>query len=202
MASSNRDKAIALFKPDKDGKSNWVPVEDFAKAGLQWTKNGNMRYGVAWNIRDIKWGVRRIGAARTAITHLRMEGWNEDDSRNQTQIIVPAVRRALEDDNIDCFSKLPIPSGRKEIDHRFGNKDHPDYIFLYQPENQKPEYFQVVFDVLNSVKRQMCNECRETGVRPAHPVHGFVEGDETHSDRFPCRGCYLAEPERYERLNP
>ena len=201
MPESNRDKAMRLFQPDDDGISNWVATSDFASVGLAWTKNGNMRYGVAWGIKDIKWGVRRIGSEKSAITHLRMEGWNNDHTRQQTQIITPAVRRAFEGNNIDCFSQLPIPAGRREIDHRFGNKDHPDYVNLYQPENQKPEYFQVVFDVLNSVKRQKCNECRQSGIRPAHPVHGFIEGDETHAERFPCKGCFLAEPERYQALS-
>ena len=200
MPESNRQKALRLFKPDDNGISDWVAVTEFNAAGLKWDKNGNLRYGVAWGIKVIKWGVKRVGSERSAITHLRMEGWNREHSNQQTQLITAAVRAAFSDTNIDAFSQLPIPKGRKEIDHRFGNKDHPDYINLYKRENQKPEYFQVVFDVINSIKRQQCNECRSSGIRPSHPVHGFVEGDETHAERFPCKGCYLAEPERYQAL--
>ena len=95
MPESNRDKAIRLFQPNKDGISDWVPTTKFGSVGLNWGNNGNMRYGIAWGIKDIKWGVRRVGSERSAISHLRMEGWNNDHTSQQTQVIIPSVRRLL-----------------------------------------------------------------------------------------------------------
>lgn len=199
---SNRDKAIGLFKPDADGVSDWVPVEKFVPAGLRWSSNGNMRYGKpqGWGASDINWQEKRASPSpRSTITHLRMIGWDNSHTSQQTQTITTAVKKALEDINIDNFSLMPIPDGQREIDHRYGNKDHPDYVALYQRENQQPEHFQVLIKALNSVKREMCNVCRATGVRPPHPELGYAEGDETHAKHFPCAGCFLAEPERFRR---
>jgi hypothetical protein len=199
---SNRDKVVALFKPDAEGISDWVPVDRFVPAGLRWSTNGNMRYGKpqGWGASDIKWEEKRAASSpRSTITHLRMIGWDDSHTSQQNQSISAAVKRALENNNLDNFSLMPIPDGQREIDHRYGNKDHKDYVALYQLENQRPEYFQVTIKALNAVKRQMCNTCRATGVRPPHPELGYAEGDATHADKFPCKGCHLAEPERFRR---
>ena len=92
---------------------------------------------------------------------------------------------------------MPVPKELREIDHRYGNKEHPDYVELSKLENQRPEHVQLVFSVINSAERQMCVACCKSGVRPAHPILGFVEGDAAHAEHMPCTGCYLAEPERY-----
>jgi hypothetical protein len=117
-----------------------------------------MRYGIpqGWKFQDIVGEAQRArNSRRGAITHLSMNGWNEGHTSKRTQTITPAVRKHFENQNLDCFSLMPIPEGHQEIDHRYGNKEHPDYIEIYQPGTQKPEHFQVDYDVLNSVKRQM-----------------------------------------------
>lgn len=198
LPKNKRDRAIRLFRPNKNGESGWVPVEQFAEAGLTWTKNGNMRRGVAFGISDIKWEVKRVGGGRSAVVSLRMSGWNYDSSFDQ--VIVPAVRQHF-DGLIYCnVSMLPIPKPDREVDHRFGNKDHPDYVKLYKPENQTHEHFQLIHRVLNLQKRQICIRCVEDQSRPAHPTLGYAEGDSSLAERFPCKGCYLAEPERYRGL--
>ena len=116
------------------------------------------------------------------------------------QRISPKVKKHFEGKNLCSMSLLPIPQKIREIDHRYGNKTHPDYVALYGAADQDPKNFQLIFSVLNSAKRQICKDCCETKIRPAHPTLGFVEGDETHADRFPCTGCYLAEPERYRAI--
>jgi hypothetical protein len=194
--TTRRENAIALFKPDKSGVSDWVAVELFGPAGLKWSRNGNARHGAYWGIDDIAWE-KKIGRAN-AITHLRMNGWKTVESWTQT--ITSAVKRHFETEELCSLSLLKVPTALREIDHRYGNKTHPDYIEMYKPENQKPADFQLIFSVLNSAKRQVCKVCCETGVRPEHPTLGFVEGDDSHAESLPCAGCFLAEPERYRAI--
>ena len=42
---SNLEKVIALFKPDKNGYSRKVNVEEIENSNLTWNKNGNGRRG-------------------------------------------------------------------------------------------------------------------------------------------------------------
>jgi hypothetical protein len=193
--STNRSKAIALFKPDSDGHSRWVSVNEFKDAGLSWSNNGNLRRGKAFNLRDINWEVRRVAGGRSAVTHLKMCGWNKSDEFVQT--INSSIKIAFESDRFCNLSLVPIPQEDREIDHRYGFKNHPDYVEMYSTSNQGVEGFQLLHRSLNLLKRQMCNRCVETGERPRHPNRGFAEGNEKLAARFPCSGCYLAEPEKF-----
>jgi hypothetical protein len=195
--SSNYEKIIKLFKPNKDGISQWISVDDFATVDLNWSKNGNARHGIFFNVSQFKWE-KKVAASGTTVTHLRTVGWNTEPVFDQR--ISPKVKKHFENENICSISLLPISKDLREIDHRYGNKTHPDYVALYGAKDQDPKNFQVIFSVLNSAKRQKCKVCCESKVRPAHPTLGFVEGDQTHADNFPCKGCYLAEPERYRAL--
>ena len=190
---TRRDKAMALFKPDKAGVSDWVSVDDFEAADLKWSRNGAARHGAYWGITDVIW--EKKTKSGNAITHLRMNGLRTEDTWNQS--VTASVKLHFNSEEICALSLLKVPKALREVDHRYGNKTHPDYIELYKPENQKPEDFQLLFSVLNSAKRQVCKTCCATGVRPKHPSLDFVEGDETHAESNPCAGCYLAEPERY-----
>jgi hypothetical protein len=193
---SNYEKVQKLFRPDKDGVSQWISVDDFATVELNWSKNGNARHGVFFNVSEFKWE-KKVGAGRT-VTHLRTVGFNTEAAFDQR--ISLKVKKHFENQNLCSISLLPIPQPLREIDHRYGNKTHPDYVGLYGATDQDPKHFQLIFSVLNSAKRQMCKDCCESKIRPAHPTLGFIEGDETHAQSFPCKGCYLAEPERYRAL--
>ena len=193
----NYDKVIKLFKPDANGVSKWVSVEDFASVELNWSKNGNARHGVFFNVSQLKWE-KKEAVSSTTVTHLRTVGWNTKPAFDQR--ITPKVKKHFAGENLCSISLLPIPKTVREIDHRYGNKTHPDYVAMYGAVDQDPKNFQLIFSVLNSAKRQICKTCCETKIRPAHPTLGFVEGDKKHADRFPCKGCYLAEPERYRAL--
>jgi hypothetical protein len=194
---SKRDRILQLFRPDSHGVSHWVQVDELEPAGIGWTKNGNLRRGVAFGFDEVVWQTRRIAGPRSEVTALRMAGWNKNQAFKQT--IRSDIKNAFGDVTHCNLSCLPIPKQDREIDHRFGNKSHPDYVALYASANQKIEDFQLTHRALNLQKRQMCVKCIETGERPAHPELGYAEGDANHATRFPCRGCYLAEPERFRR---
>lgn len=195
---SNFEKVKKLFKPDKEGNSQWISVDDFPSVDLNWSKNGNGRHGVYFNVPQFIWEKKVGGHSGRTVTHLRTVGLNTEAAFDQR--ISPQVKKYFESQKICSVSLMPIPQPLREIDHRYGNKTHPDYVALYGKAEQDPKNFQLIFSVLNSAKRQMCKVCCESKVRPAHPTLGFVEGDKRHADRFPCRGCYLAEPERYRAI--
>lgn len=195
---SNLEKVKKLFKPDAEGASKWVSVDEFSTVELNWSKNGNGRHGVYFNVPQYIWEKRVGGHSGRTVTHLRTAGFNNEEAFNQN--ISQKVKKYFENQNICSISLLPIPQELREIDHRYGNKTHQDYVAIYGAAEQDPKDFQLIFSVLNSAKRQKCKVCCESKVRPAHPTLGFVEGDQRHAERFPCKGCYLAEPERYREI--
>ena len=195
---SNYEKVRNLFKPDAAGVSKWISVDEFSTVELNWSKNGNGRHGVYFNVPQYIWEKKVGGHSGRTVTHLRTAGFNNVEAFDQN--ISQKVKKHFENQNICSISLLPIPQALREIDHRYGNKTHPDYVALYSAVDQNPKHFQLIFSVLNSAKRQKCKVCCESKVRPAHPTLGFVEGDQSHADRFPCKGCYLAEPERYRAI--
>ncbi len=189
------ERVVRLFRPDNNGVSRWVPISEVIGADISWSKNGNMRRGIAFGMDEYVWETQRKSGNRSEVIALRMAGFNVSTTFSQT--ISKTVREAFKD-VVHCnLSMLPVASEDREIDHRFGHKSHNDYVNLYSLELQTPQHFQLIHRSLNLQKRQMCKVCVETKHRPAHPEKGFVEGNATHSPRFPCRGCYLAEPERY-----
>jgi uncharacterized lipoprotein YddW (UPF0748 family) len=56
----NLKKVISVFTPDVDGNSEWVSVDDVMAGGLKWTKNGNIRRGVAFNVSEFYWEFKRV----------------------------------------------------------------------------------------------------------------------------------------------
>ena len=149
----NYEKVIKLFNPNSDGISKWVSVEDFATVDLKWGNNGHGRHGVFFNVSQLKWE-KKEAVSSTTVTHLRTVGWNTKPAFDQR--ISPKVKKHFEGKNLCSISLLPIPQKVREIDHRYGNKTHPDYVALYGATDQNPENFQLIFGVLNSAKRQIC----------------------------------------------
>lgn len=195
LAKSNWEKAYELFKPDENGISDWVKVEKFPLAGLNWTSNGNIRHGAPWKLTNINWEINRVGGPNTQVLALKMNGWKNEDSFDQ--IINAEIKNKFNGNEVCNISLMPATGSNRELDHRFGNKNHPDYVEKYKKENQTENDFQIIHRALNMLKRQICKQCVDSGVRPAHPIKGFVEGNEKLANNFPCRGCYLAEPEKY-----
>jgi hypothetical protein len=190
-----KERLLKLFKPDKQGKSRWVSVDEVIESGLSWTKNGNLRHGIAFGFDEVIWCVQRKNGVRSEVIALKMDGWNKADNFNQ--IITADIKNFFKTQRFCNLSLLRLSENNWEIDHRYGHKTHSTYVVLYKAENQKPEYFQLIHRALNQQKRQLCKECVDSGIRPAHPEKGFVEGGERLAGDSPCRGCYLAEPERY-----
>jgi hypothetical protein len=192
-----RKKILEIFQPDESGFSRRVTREELETAGLV-GNNGNFRREIAFDWDYFIWKIERLNPDQptSKVIAVSMVGLREEDTFNQN---IRAEIRALILESTYCnLSLMPVShKNDKEVDHRYGYKEHPTYIKLYKKEEQKAEDFQLLHRALNLQKRQMCKTCVETKIRPSHPEKDFVEGSEKLQGDHPCRGCFLAEPERY-----
>lgn len=196
--SERSEQIIELFNPDEAGVSRWVSIDEIVSNGIPWSKNGAGRHGVFFGIKNVIWlTIRKNDKPTGTILFLKMDGLTSAPSWQQN--ITARVKKSFENVDICNLSLLRIPEAQRNIDHRYGNKTHPDYIRLYLPENQKAQDFQIMFSVLNNAKREVCKRCCESGERPPHPTLGYASGDKSHNERYPCEGCFLAEPEKFRK---
>jgi len=187
---------IETFEPDIHGVSSWVKVETIIAKGFKWTKNGNIRRGRPTWDKKYKWMFqRKTENEKSEILALRTNGFNTEDQINSA--IRKDIMDALRKSEICNFSLLPIPKKDREVDHRFGYKEHPKYAHINILANQKISDFQLLHHAQNVQKRQMCVECVETRKRPSHPEKVFAIGGQDLDDVNVCDGCYLAQPELY-----
>ena len=186
----------STFKPNADGVSDWVEVTTLIELGFPWTKNGNTRYGALWNDKTYEWAFKRkTDSEKSEILAVRTNGFRSSPLVNSA--IRADIITTLKNSGVCNFSLLPVPIEAREVDHRFGYKDHPKYARINDPAKQKLEDFQLLHRSQNVQKRQMCIECIDSGIRPSHPHKPFVEGTAQLDHSIVCDGCYLAQPERY-----
>jgi hypothetical protein len=167
--------------------------QEIQDAGIRWSKNGEASHGVFLGVREVKW--EKFPNTRAKIQKLRMVGWATSTVWKQ-HIDLDVLRDFAQVETCN-ISLLRRSQNNRDIDHRFGNKLRPDYIALFAPGKRKSSNFQILLSQINNVKREYCRVCCETLRRPPHPILGYKEGNESHSQSFPCRGCFLAEPEKY-----
>ena len=191
---SNYERAIEIFEPNKKGFSRWVTKEELDRENFSWGNNGVFRHGVYRGVKQFKW---EKFPPPGSIEKIRMVGFNKEDVWMQG--INDSIKKELIENTPYCnLSLVPLNSSLIDIDHRYGNKRNSKVIKIYKDiENQKVEDFQVLHKTINTHKRQMCKVCMDTGKRPKHPEKSFIEGTEDWDDNVLCKGCYLAEPERY-----
>ena len=187
MRISNKSKVDSLFRPNKEGYSDKVDVEEIMNCNLPWCKNGAGRRGVFFNVPQYNWGVER--GKGNAIASLKLDGFNNATIFNQT------IRKDIKDklkqktrSNFapDCL--VPLVDKDKEIDHRWGRKDSPLYSRINDTKKQSIDDFQLLSHSHNQLKREECKKCKETNVR-----WDKVKWD----NNVGCAGCPLAQPELY-----
>ena len=64
--SPKKIKVDQVFKPDSEGRSNWVCVDDII-AGVKWSKNGNGRHGIYFNDNRYVWEAERCKRSIVAL---------------------------------------------------------------------------------------------------------------------------------------
>ena len=179
----NLTKVTNLFSPDENGVSDWVTVAQVIEAGLKWTSNGNVRRGVAFNVSEFHWEFDKV---KNKIERMRLIGTNDElafQQRIRKDIIDELRQQTKSNFAPDCI--VDLIDNDKEIDHRWGRKDDPQFIHIGNVKNQSVDDFQLLSHSHNQLKRQKCKECVETNVR--------FDG-QTYTT---CLGCPLAQPELY-----
>ena len=194
--SKYEEMILQHFSPDDRGVSKWLKTSDLIEIGFKWTKNGNTRRGSPWGDRIYKWEFsRKNGLAKGEILALRTCGFRSDN------LVVGSIRSDIFEEirsHPFCnLSLLPVPIQDREVDHRWGYKENPKYLYLNELNRQSIEDFQLLHHAQNVQKREMCIKCIDSRIRPRHPFRDFVEGSERLDDDVVCHGCFLAQPERY-----
>ena len=184
---SNLEKVNTLFQPDKNGYSRKVSREEIENSNLTWSKNGNGRRNVYFQVQKYKWVAER-GKGNKVIS-LKLDGLNESIILNQT------IRKDIKDNlyaqtrsNFAPDDMLPLVDKDKEIDHRWGRKDSPLYSRINDTKEQTIDDFQLLSHSHNQYKREKCKKCTETNKR----FDGII-----WDDSVGCSGCPLAQPELY-----
>ena len=171
----------ALFKPDTEGKSEWVSREMIAEISiLDWGKNGAARHGVYFSDKRYLWekqGERSITALRTA-------GFSEDH--------LYGASRPIRKDIHEYHKKMGcvVCGSRSDLvtDHK--NDLYNDTRVL-DSKTQTIDDFQCLCNHCNLQKRQVSKKTKELGKRigataiPSYAIFGidFVEGDETFDEK-------------------
>ena len=181
---SNLEKVIALFKPDENGYSRKVNVEEIENSNLTWSKNGNGRRGKFFGVQKFNYLPDRKG---NEIISLKLNGLDTSVILNQT------IRKDIKDklyeqtrSNFapDCL--IPLVDKDKEIDHRWGRKDSPLYNRINDTNKQSINDFQLLSHSHNQFKREQCKRCTIRNVR---------YDDSKWDNNVGCSGCPLAQPE-------
>ena len=81
-----------------------------------------------------------------------------------------------------------------EIDHRAGNKEHPEHAHASDPSQQQRSDFMPLCRSLNQIKRETCKKCVSSGSRPTPPA---MVGKDKMMPGTGCNGCFWFEPELY-----
>ena len=182
---SNLEKVDTLFQPDVNGYSRFVSVDEIMNSNLTWSKNGNGRRNVYFQVQKYKWVAER-GKGNKVIS-LKLDGLNESIILNQT------IRKDIKDNlyaqtrsNFAPDDMLPLVDKDKEIDHRWGRKDSPLYNRINDTNKQSINDFQLLSHSHNQFKREQCKRCTIRNVR---------YDDSKWDNNVGCSGCPLAQPE-------
>lgn len=195
---------IELAKPDGDGVSRWVSVDEFI-GEYAVLRFGN---GADWARRDgslAKMYVIEVDKSITKsnrIDRVMLKGYNKSKSFNQQ--IKSDIRQQLK--NKKCVMLGVNGSSANvqiEIDHKDGRKNSETVSNL---ATQTIDDFQPLCKAANDVKRQICKQCKVTNKRwNAKNIKGnpysYYDGDENWTEELGCKGCYQYDPVEYRKVS-
>lgn len=200
---TKKELFLELAKPDEQGVSRWVSVDEF-----------NGKYSELQLGNGFSWGRRSSSLAREYIIEtdktitsgngvdaIRLNGFNKEASFNQA--INVKIKNYYKD---QCCVMLGVKgfseNTRIEIDHKDGRKND---LRVSDINSQHIDDFQPLCKAANDVKRQICKRCKETNIRwSAKNIKGnpfdFYEGDEHYTEELGCKGCYQYDPVQYRKI--
>ena len=185
-----------LAKPDKDGISRWVNVNEFVGKyqGLQ------LLNGAGWSRNDGPFGRKYIIERDKSLTPgnktdaIRTAGFVKDDP--YTSYIDPKIKRKIK--KLRC---VVLGTSNPECDHKNGMKNEDRVM---QNKAQKFEDFQPLSKAANDAKRQYCKDCKATGIRYdakqlGYPMSYYKGGATHHNEEDACIGCYWYDPLEFKK---
>lgn len=193
---------IKLAKPNNIGQSRWVYSTEFIGEYID-LQLGN---GGSWCRANSTLAKRYIVEFDKSITKgnsidaIRLAGYRQEETFNQN--IRKDIRDYYKSQRCVMLGVCGFSENTKiEVDHKDGRKD--DWR-VSNPTTQSMADFQPLCKAANDVKRQICKECKRTGLRwDAQNIKGnpysFYEGDENYTDELGCLGCYQYDPVAYRK---
>lgn len=191
---------INLAKPDENGFSRWVSVDEFVGIykELQLGNGGSWCRASSTLARKYNVEFDKSISKGNAIDRIRLSGFNAKTIFNQN------IRKDIKDyyKNQKCVM-LGINGNSEntkiEIDHKDGRKND---LRVSDIKTQNLKDFQPLCKAANDAKRQICKVCKETNKRwSAKNIKGnhydFYKGDENYTDELGCVGCYQYDPVEY-----
>lgn len=187
---------LELAKPDKNGISRWVNVDEFVGKFAP-LKIGN---GLSWGRRDGNFAKQYIIETDKSITpgnridRIRLNGFNNDNSSNQ-------IRNDIKEYYKNKACVILGTTNRTEVDHKNGRKNDPRVMNI---NTQTLNDFQPLSKHANDAKRQFCKECIRTNKRYDAKQLGyqisFYKGNETHDGTDTgCEGCFWYDPIEFRK---
>lgn len=202
MAKSKIELFLELAKPDENGISRWVFVDEFVGEYSSLVLGNGFSWGRKSSPLQKKYvvKVRRDKTPGNGVDGIKLEGFNKKEHFSQVirKDIVDAIRRQK------CVM-LGV-NGRSEntsieVDHKDGRKED---MRVSDKSTQRLEDFQPLCKAANDIKRQICKNCKKTDKRwDATNIKGnpypFYEGDEHYTEELGCVGCYQYDPVEYRK---
>lgn len=193
---------LELAKPNKQGVSRWVYVNEFVGK----YKELQLGNGGSWCRKSsslAKKYLLKFDKSKTkgnSIDAIKLVGLNKEEPFNQN------IKREIEIyyKKQKCVMLGIIGESENtkiEVDHKNGRKDDAR---VGNVKTQQYEDFQPLCKAANDAKRQICKKCKETDKRwDAKNIKGnpysFYEGDENYTKKLGCVGCYQYDPVEYRK---
>ena len=195
MKESKTKLFLKLAKPDKNGKSRWVKIEEFVGeyAGLAF---GN---GASWARKESTLAKKYIIEFDKTITPgngidaIRLNGFNDDKT---TQYIDPKIKKIIGSQR--C---VVLGTSKPEVDHKNGMKNDERVMCV---KDQQISDFQPLSKAANDAKRQFCKECKRTGKRYdakqlGYPMSYYEGGPNHNGETDACIGCFWYDPVEFRK---
>ena len=195
---SKTDMALAVFKPDPaTGISRVVTKKEMIKAYPELDHANGWDWGRYDSPLAQTYNLERF-PSKGPITAYRLNGFNSAKHLN---------RRIREDIHKEIISQSCVvtgvdadgSNGRIECDHKNGRYNNPE---VNEVSTQSPNDFQPLHKNVNTIKREHCKRCEQTGKRFDAKNLGFavswLQGDAKHSGNSDgCVGCYWYDPKDF-----
>ncbi len=202
MKITKTDLFLSLAKPDENGFSRWVPVDEFVGEfkDLKLGNGGSWCRASSTLAKKFLLEFDKSITSGNSIDAVRTIGFNTSANFNQ------AIRQDIKDfyKNKPCVMLGIVGKSENtkiEIDHKEGTKDCQRVSEL---SKQELSDFQPLTKAANDAKRQICKRCQETDKRfDATVIEGyplpFYAGNESLNESS-CIGCYQYDPVAYRKF--